>query len=209
MGRETLYVANLADETDEGTIRETFSEYGEVTEITATHNERFDVRALLVTMSAEKSATRANSTLNGVEINGKRLAVSYPDVDMNAVERGLSKKARQTAESVCKALDEVYRKPVRRIHSMVLLCGHSFVNALLEEAQALYASEGMLTLDGTRKRSVGGVFFRLALPRMSPEIYRIVHPRGGKLPNYEKTDDRAIYHLIVNPHPFDVEEATG
>jgi hypothetical protein len=112
----------------------------------------------------------------------------------------LSKKARGTAEEVCRMLGEKYRKPVRRIHTMVLVCGHSFVLAVLREAQAVFTGEGMLTLDGTRKREFGGVFFTLANRYMSPAMYELIHTRSGKLPGYQIEDDRAIYHLIVNPH---------
>jgi RNA recognition motif-containing protein len=205
MGRETLYVANITQDVTEETLKELFEPFGDISEITFVHNERFNVPAAHVTMSAEKAATKANQQLNGVEVNGLRLAVSYPDLDADVIERGLSKKARQTAEGICKTLGEDIRKPVRRIHTMVLLCGHAFVNAILEEAIELYNGEGMLTLDGSRKRSAGGVFFRLTLPRMAPPIYQIVHPRGGKLPDYKREDDRAIYHLIKNPHNFDEE----
>jgi RNA recognition motif-containing protein len=205
MARETLYVANIHDDIGADDIEALFAEFGPVTSVELTRNEKFDVPVALVTMETEKAATRANQSLNGHDINGKRLAVSYPEPLNDVIERGLSKKARKTAEAVCKELGEDIRKPVRRIHTMVLLLGHSFVTALVEEAKDVYAGEGMLTSDGSRKRSLGGVFFRLSLPRMSVPMYRIIHNRGGKLYTYDKLDDRAIYHLITNPHEFDLE----
>ncbi len=205
MGRKTLCVANIAEDADPTQLSEVFNPFGTVEDITWDFNERFNVHNALVTLDLEKNATKANASLNGTTFLGQRLSLSYAEVDADTIQRGLSRKARETAEGVCRTLGEIYRKPVRRIHTMVLLCGHSFVTALVEEAQEIHAGEGILTLDGTRKRSLGGVFFHLALPRMSPDIYLTVHPRGGKLPGYQKMDDRAIYHLIQNPHQFDMD----
>ena len=205
MGK-TLYVANLTEETTEEQLRALFSEFGGIESVELGVSERFGIGYALVVMEAEKSATKANHTLNGHVLNGQYISISYPDVDMEAVERGLSKKARETAEAIVKELGEAWRKPVRRIHSMVLLCGHSFVQHLVKEAHEVFASEGLMTQDGSRKRSLGGVFFTLANHRMSPELYYLIHVRGGKLPGYQKEDDRAIYHLIRNPHKSDVEQ---
>ncbi|PJF20988.1 MAG: hypothetical protein CUN56_13385 [Phototrophicales bacterium] len=205
MGK-TLYVANLTQNVTEDDIKALFDQFGEVESVQFGLNERFNIRYALVSMAMEKAATKANHTLNGYVLDGQYISISYPEVDMQAVERGLSKKARETAEAVVKELGEEWRKPVRRIHSMVLLCGHSFVLHLLKEAHEIYEGEGMMTQDGSRKRSLGGVFFTLANHRMSPELYYLIHIRGGKLPGYKKEDDRAIYHLIRNPHKFDLKQ---
>lgn len=200
MAMQTLYVANIPQETDETTLQDIFSKYGEIEQIEFGINERFDVPYAIITMNSEKAATKSLHNLNGYQLDGNYLSISYPDIDEDAVERGLSKKQRKTAEDVVKTLGEKYRKPVRRIHTMILLCGHSFVLQLVKEAQEIDAGEGMMTKDGSRRRSLGGVFFTIANERMSPPVYQIVHPRGGKLHGYEKEDDKAFYHLIVNPH---------
>lgn len=224
MARETLYVTNFpteisapepGDEEDapveppsiEEVLHELFGQYGEIETLEFGENERFEVPYALIRMSTEKAATKAMHSLNGHQIEGQRLAISYPEPDPDTIERGLSAKQRKTAESVVKTLGEDKRKPVRRIHTMLLLCGHSFVLNMLEEAQEIYEGDGMMTYAGDRKRSLGGTFFTLANWRMSDPIYRIVHHRGGKLPDYTKEDDKAIYHLIDNPHPEHVEQA--
>jgi hypothetical protein len=206
MAREILYVTNFPpSEGIEEVLATLFSEFGGVKNVSFGLNERFDVTYVTITMETEKAATQANHSLNGYEIEGMRLSISYPDIDEAVVERGLSAKQRQTAEAVVKELGEEWRKPVRRIHTMILLCGHSFVLSILEEARLIYEGEGILTQDGSRLRTLGGVFFTLANWRMSPEIYKVVHTRGGKLYDYQKSDDRIFYHLIVNPHPEDME----
>jgi len=200
MAMQTLYVANIPSETDDATLQEIFSQYGEVEGIELGVNERFDAPYAIVTMNSEKAATKSLHNLNGYQLDDHYLSISYPDIDQDAVERGLSKKQRKTAEEVVKTLGEKYRKPVRRIHTMILLCGHSFVLHLVEEAKEIDAGEGMMTQDGSRRRSLGGVFFTLSNQRMSPPVYQIIHPRGGKLPDYQKEEDKMFYHLIVNPH---------
>lgn len=205
MARETLYVTNLPEGATEEHVAELFSEFGLANSVEFGINEKFDVPYALVTMETEKAATQANHTLNGQVFEGRRLTISYPDIDEAVIERGLSSKQRKTAEMVVKELGEEWRKPVRRIHTMILVCGHSFVLNLLEEAKEIEAGEGMMTQDGSRRRTLGGVFFTLVNHRCSLPIYKLVHTRGGKLPGYQKSDDRAIYHLIKNPHPEDVE----
>lgn len=200
--RNTLYVANLAETVTEDQLRDVFQEFGDVSSIEFGRNERFGTRVALVTLAAEKAATRANHALNGYLLEGKYLSISYPDVREEDYARGLSAKQRQTAEEVVKELGEEWRKPVRRIHTMILLCGHSFVLHLVKEAKEIYAGGGMMTYDGSRKRNLGGVFFTLANQRMAEPVYKIVHTRGGKLPNYQPQDDALINHLVVNPKEF-------
>lgn len=200
--RNTLYVANLPESATEDLLREIFQEYGDVQSIELGTNERFGTRAALVTFPAEKAATRANHGLNGYLLDRNHLSISYPDVREEDYARGLSAKQRETAEAVAKELGEEWRKPVRRIHTMILLCGHSFVLHLVNEAKEIYNGDGMLTYDGSRKRNLGGVFFTLANHRMADPVYRIVHLRGGKLPNYQPQDDAPINHLVLNPKEF-------
>ncbi|MEQ8673512.1 MAG: hypothetical protein RLP44_05960 [Aggregatilineales bacterium] len=200
MAREILYVSNFAEHVTEDHLRELFGQFGDVDHIEIGDSLRFDVRNALVTMSAEKSATKAMHTLNGTTFEDRYIYISYPTPDPKYYEMGLSAKARQNAEAVCNTLDEHYRKQVRRIHTMMLVCGYSFVEAVLKEAKEIYEGDGMLTLDGSRKRTLGGVFFQLANRYYSPTLYSLIYSRGGKLPGYKKEDDRAFYHLILNPH---------
>ncbi len=204
MASNVLYVANFPDDYTEENLRELFSPYGEITTIEVGKNPKFDINVALVEMRVEKHATQAMHKLNGTTINGQYLYISYPAPDPKLYTQGLSSKARKTAESIVKALGEEYRKPVRRIHVMVLLCGFSFVQAVLKEAQEIYAGEGMKTFDGSRKRSLGGVFFTLANRYYSPTMMQLIHWGDAKLPGYQKSDDRIFYHLIVNPHKDDV-----
>ena len=203
MSLNMLYVSNFPPEIDKDELRQTFAEFGQVIIMEYGVNEKFDVPYYLVTMENDKAARQANHALNGHRINNVRLAISYPEIDTDTVARGLSARQRQTAEMVVQELDEKYRKPVRRIHTLILVCGHSFTLNMLEMAKEVEANGGMMTLDGSRRRTLGGVFFILVNRNISPAIYQLIHSRGGKLPDYRIEDDRIFYHLIVNPHETD------
>lgn len=200
--RNILYVANIADNVSDEMLKGCLEPYGEVVSIEFGVNELYGTRIATVQMALEKSANKANQQLNGYSLEGNYLSISYPDVEIDTIERGLSSKQRQTAVSVVQELGEEWRKPVRRIHSMILLCGHSFALHLVKEAREIEAGEGMMTYDGSRKRTLGGIFFTLANQRMAPPIYHIVHTRGGKLPGYMPQDDALINHLVRNPKEF-------
>lgn len=177
MNHDTLYVANFPPETDENSLRQLFEAHGEVAEVSLNLDEKVNERYGLVRMGMEKSATKALNALNGHLIGERRLAVSYPDVDR---ERELTSKQKKAIEVFCEALGEKDGKPTRQIEMMVRLCGSSFVQAVLDEALAVDAAGGLMTLDGKRRRSKGGVFFFLAHNRVSAPVRHIIFTRKGR-----------------------------
>lgn len=175
----TLFVTNYPAETTEEQFRELFGEYGEVGAITFDKNTVTSKPFALVTMPSEKIMNRANQGLNGHEIEGYRLAISYPDPQL---DKPLTSKQQKTVEQVAEQLGETEKKPLRQLAAMVQLCGHSFVKAIVEETEALEAGEGIMLEREERRRTKGGVFFYLARHRMAQPIHQIVYNRGGKLP---------------------------
>lgn len=177
MNHDTLYVANFPAETDENSLQQLFEAHGEVTAISLHTDEKINERYALVQMSVEKNATKALNALNGHAIGERRLAVSYPEVDR---ERELTSKQKKAVETFCEVLGETDGKPTRQIEMMVRLCGVSFVQAILDEALALDEAGGLMTLDGKRRRSKGGVFFFLAHNRVSAPVRHIIFTRKGR-----------------------------
>lgn len=174
-----LYVANLHQQVTADELRALFAGHGEIVALEVISVERIGEPAAIVEMATEKQATRALNALNGTELGGKRLFISYAVPD---VEKDLTPRQRKTIEEIVAALEEVEKVPLRQIEAIVRVCGGQFAQSLLEEALALDQQEGIMTLDGTRRRSKGGVFFYLARYRMSPEARKIVYNRKGKLP---------------------------
>jgi hypothetical protein len=177
--RNQLYVSNLSEATTDEIIREIFAEFGEIESIEMGVDETTEDRFALVTMVVEKQATKALNTLNGREVEGNVLLVSYPHVDLN---RPLLPKQAKAAAAIAETLDETEEVPVRQINMLVRLCGNRFAETLADEAKRIEAGDGMMTLDGSRKRTVGGTFFQLMRVHTAPDVRRIVWSRKGKPP---------------------------
>lgn len=177
--RNQLYVSNLSESTTEETIRELFAEFGEIESIEIDVDEKTEERFALVTLVVEKQATKALNILNGREVEGHVLLISYPHADFN---RPLLPKQAKAAAAIAETLGETEDVPVRQINMLVRLCGNRFAETLADEAKRIEAGDGMLTLDGSRKRTVGGTFFQLMRVHTAPEVRRIVWNRKGKPP---------------------------
>ncbi|MFN8376904.1 MAG: hypothetical protein U0694_29025 [Anaerolineae bacterium] len=172
-----LYVANLADTVTEDHLRELFGQHGEVKTIEFGTDESFGVRYALVAMGSEKTANKANHALNGQMLEGCALLVSWLEADLS---KELMGKQRKVMEEIAGVLGETEKVPLRQLEMMVRLCGTSFVQALLKEAQNLDAAGGLMTKDGTRRRTLGGVLFELSKPAMSIPVRYLVITRKGK-----------------------------
>ena len=84
---------------------------------------------------------------------------------------------------IAAALDETAAQPLRHIARIVRVLGEGRALALLAQAEAVEAQGGMTLPDG-RRRTTGGVFFRLAREQTSPEERARIWPwtRGPKPP---------------------------
>ena len=87
----------------------------------------------------------------------------------------MGKKSRQkkavydTAGQIMGELEETQPHARGQIKRIVQVCGIEFAQDILRQTQEVEANGGMLTLDGSRRRSPGGVFFYLAKEQMSGE----------------------------------------
>lgn len=86
--------------------------------------------------------------------------------------------------SLIDTLGEYNRIARTRIARIIAAIGLDLARELLREAHAIEANGGMLTLDGTRRRTFGGVWIRLAKERMTDEQWIAVfgYPRGTPRP---------------------------
>jgi len=174
-----LYVANLNPNITEGQLRDLFAHYGDVVAVDMAADEKTGEHYAIVQMASEKVATKAYNALNGYRLEDRYLAVSYPEVDLS---RELTAKQRRSIEEIVATLGETEEVPLRQIEAIVRLCGVSFAQAVLKEALEIDASGGLMTSDGSHRRTKGGIFFYLARYRMSPPVRRIVYNRKGKMP---------------------------
>jgi hypothetical protein len=77
-----------------------------------------------------------------------------PFLPEEAVERVVADVAEQ--------LGETDDQPIGMLRRMVNLRGPDFVQAVVQEARTVEAQGGLMTRDGSRRRTLGGVFFALA-----------------------------------------------
>lgn len=81
-----------------------------------------------------------------------------------------------TIDQLADALQEPNR-PL--LHQVLRIMGQARTTALLAETLQCEATGGLLTADGTRRRTPGGVFFHLARQQASPKERQRLFPRPG------------------------------
>ena len=81
--------------------------------------------------------------------------------DQTAQEASEARASLAVADEISDALGETEEVPRRQIRRAVRTLGAERVRAFLAEARAIEAAGGELLPDGSRRRTVGGVFFRL------------------------------------------------
>lgn len=87
-------------------------------------------------------------------------------------------------QKIAEVLDETEPEPLKTIGRIVKVLGEARALALLDETLKIEADGGMLTEDGSQRRTKGGVFFRLAKTRTTGRerglIFIPKHPPAPK-----------------------------
>lgn len=79
------------------------------------------------------------------------------------------KEAKALAKEIAQQLGETEPKPRYQIARIIMLCGIEFAQEMVKQALEVEADGGLLTSDGERRRTLGGVFFYLARTNMPEE----------------------------------------
>ena len=87
--------------------------------------------------------------------------------------------AQQLAAAIAAQLGETLGGPLGQIRRVVQTLGAERARALLAEALAVEAQGGMLLLDGSRRRTLGGVFFQLVREQTTGQERRAIFPLVG------------------------------
>ncbi len=72
----------------------------------------------------------------------------------------------QAVQNIAQALGETDRAVLAQLRRAIRVLGVETTQALVAETQQIEAEGGMLTKDGSRRRTPGGVFFQLVLQRV-------------------------------------------
>jgi hypothetical protein len=82
-----------------------------------------------------------------------------PDADLLHTEEARGWPPKRQAKAICAGLNESKRWEIQKV---VMAAGLEATLAVVDEALAVEAQGGMMTSDGSRRRTLGGVFFWLA-----------------------------------------------
>jgi RNA recognition motif-containing protein len=169
--------------TTEQDIHALFSPYGEVVSI-----ELFKGRETgetygrgRVTMASAISAEQAIAALNEIEIEGQPVRVKPNDrVHYKPKRRQPAPSLTQQADELASQLGENDYSVRLVIKQIIYVKGLAFAQALLEETLQVEAQGGLLTTDGVRRRTPGGVYFALLKTKVSYEEFVHLAKRGKK-----------------------------
>jgi hypothetical protein len=91
----------------------------------------------------------------GCPDNPGRLTTTPQSPTISAMDRT------EAVQTIAQKLGEVDREPLKKLKAVVKILGPDKALALCEKALAVEQQGGMMTRDGTRRRTPGGVFFYL------------------------------------------------
>lgn len=80
------------------------------------------------------------------------------------------------ARTLARQLDETTFHVTQQLERCILVLGEATVDELLRETERIEQGDGLLTRDGTRRRTKGGVFLYVARGRCTPEQRAIIFP---------------------------------
>ncbi|MCU0514961.1 MAG: phosphorylated adapter RNA export RNA-binding domain-containing protein [Anaerolineae bacterium] len=108
----------------------------------------------------------------------------------------LSQEVLASATEFGTLLGETGEDPLRQIQLLIHHLGLDYVRGKVEETLRLEEQGGLMTQDGTRRRTPGGVFFYLIKGAMNPDVRQEVFPnfgQGRKRPGTIEWDKRMDY----------------
>jgi hypothetical protein len=112
----------------------------------------------------------------------------------------------QLAHQIADQLDEREATPLGQIRRILHTLGPERTQAFVKQALEVEASGGMLLPDGSRKRTLGGVFFRLVRDHVSEEERKAIWP----YPTWQQRKQHGKSHSAPAPPqlpPFQWEQA--
>lgn len=89
----------------------------------------------------------------------------------------ISPETRAFIKELNEKLGETAKKPREQIKQIVELCGIDFAREVYEKTVQKEADGGMMLPDGSRRRTIGGVFFYLVRHQVSDEHHALIFPQ--------------------------------
>lgn len=191
-----IYLCDLpADCTDEQ-LTDLLQPHGALTAVEwLPLREDSDLRRAVVTVDSPAPLLGIVGQLNQQPL-GEQPVVASPAAPPDTPAE-LSKRQIAAGAEIAAQLGEKKGWPRMMIRQTVGVCGVRFAQEMMRRAQAIDAAGGMLVPDGSRRRTVGGIFFALSRQYITPEVGRYIfhqtkralkQPKGG---HKQAADDTA------------------
>lgn len=170
-----VFLANLPVDLTEEQLRELCAPFGEVVKVDFTAEAW--VLALTRVALVELNLTpeyRPGKVLKA--LNKLETAPDWPIIASPATLLGFRYTSQEVVSQIAQTLGETDKPALKQIGDIVAMCGPEFASHLLEKTLKVEASGGLLTLDGTRRRTPGGTFLYLVRVHLSPQMRAEVFP---------------------------------
>jgi PHAX RNA-binding domain len=104
----------------------------------------------------------------------------------------------QAVQILAAALGETEADPLAHLRQIIAYKGVAFAERILKRAREIEANGGMRTHDGTRQRTLGGIFFYLTRRRITREEHRVLWPHHD-MPTYRNNRGGHDTEVVTTP----------
>lgn len=186
---QALFVQNILPKVSDDEIYAVFARFGEVADIQRPF-DRFTMeprKFAFVVMQTTQGAEGAVESLNGYDIAGQKIIVQKVDPNKQAHKIDY-RMIKEVGSEIADELQETDPRPRGQIMHILEEMGEEFTRQLLADTFKVQEEGGMDIEDGSRKRTTGGVFFKLAKDRLDPKTRGRIFPRpDGKSKKVKKS----------------------
>ncbi|MBI5930915.1 MAG: hypothetical protein HY862_16515 [Chloroflexi bacterium] len=176
-----VFVTNLPLTSTEDDVQALFGQAGEVVGVKLVRDQQTGENKGFgfVHMASDEAAQQAIDIFNGFEYEGQKILVRESRPQRSKKERMDAR--RQFADELADKLNESNPKARFQLRRIVETQGRTFAQRLLDETLKIEEEGGMMTLDGTRRRTIGGVYLYLAWQNVPIEIRDKIFPDRARL----------------------------
>ena len=159
-----LYFRNFPPQYTDEQVRNIFESFGRVQRFKLLLDaDGASTGSGLVTLEDE-AANAAIKKLHGSTFEGTKVFLEPARGEGSEAHRGL-------AAAIASRLGETEDQPQQTIHNLIKVLGPEYAEQLLDETLQVEAEGGLMVPDGSRRRTVGGVFFHLLKQRMDNKTF--------------------------------------
>ncbi|MBZ0317585.1 MAG: hypothetical protein K8L91_14280 [Anaerolineae bacterium] len=176
-----VFVTNLPLTSTEEDLQTLFGQAGEVVGVKLIRDQKTgEYKGFgFVHMADDEAAQQAIQMFNNFEYEGQRILVRESRPQRTKQEKMDAR--RKFAEELADKLNETNPKARFQLRRIVESQGRTFAQKLLDETLRIEEEGGMMTLDGSRRRTIGGVFLFLAWQRVPDTVRNKIFPDRARL----------------------------